>query len=152
MSEQYRNIYKNARHAAGITQEKAAEMLGISVESIRAYETGGRVPGNAVVERMIEVYSATYLAYQHLKESNALMGRIVPSLEERSLLETCVRIYTRMRRFEEKHSVDRLLEIAEDNVIDETERPEFQTIAADLMEIIRGGLELGFYCADMERE
>ena len=44
MPEECRNIYKNARRAAGFTQEAAAEQLGLSVESIRAYETGQRVP------------------------------------------------------------------------------------------------------------
>ena len=46
MPEEYRNIYKNARRAAGYTQETAAEQLGLSVESVRAYETGQRIPPN----------------------------------------------------------------------------------------------------------
>lgn len=37
MPEESMNIYKTARRAAGITQEAAAEQLGISVESVRAY-------------------------------------------------------------------------------------------------------------------
>ena len=49
MPEEYRNIYKNARRAAGYTQETAAEQLGLSVESVRAYETGQRIPPNDVV-------------------------------------------------------------------------------------------------------
>ena len=36
MPEESMNIYKTARRAAGITQEAAAEQLGISVESVRA--------------------------------------------------------------------------------------------------------------------
>ena len=50
MPEEYRNIYKIARRNAGITQEAAAEQLGISVESVRAYETGQRIPPNHVVD------------------------------------------------------------------------------------------------------
>ena len=34
------NIYQMARLAAGLTQEKAAELLDASVESVKAYETG----------------------------------------------------------------------------------------------------------------
>lgn len=48
MPEEYRNIYKSARKARGYTQESAAERLGISVESLRAYETGQRVPPTEV--------------------------------------------------------------------------------------------------------
>ena len=39
MYGQYENIYKTTRRKAGYTQEAAAERLGISVESVRAYET-----------------------------------------------------------------------------------------------------------------
>ena len=42
MPESNRNIYKVAREARGLTQEAAAEKLGISDSSIRAYETGDR--------------------------------------------------------------------------------------------------------------
>ena len=37
MPNETRNIYKTCRKAAGLTQEAAAERLGISVESLRAY-------------------------------------------------------------------------------------------------------------------
>lgn len=42
MQNDTRNIYKRARRAAGYTQEAAAEMLNVSVESLRAYETDRR--------------------------------------------------------------------------------------------------------------
>lgn len=38
------NIYKVARLKAGKTQEGAAEALGISVESLKAYESYSRLP------------------------------------------------------------------------------------------------------------
>ena len=149
MLEGCRNIYKTARRAAGHTQEAAAERLGISVESLRAYETGQRVPPNEVVELMAILYDAHYLAYQHLRESNALFRRVVPQVEDRELLEIAVRIYTRMRRFAAHRSVDRLLEMAEDNVIDAEEMEEFQAIVAELREIVQSGLELQAHCAEL---
>ena len=72
MPEEYRNIYKTSRKAAGLTQESAAERLGISVESLRAYEGGQRIPPNEVVELMVILYNAQHLAYQHLRETNAM--------------------------------------------------------------------------------
>ena len=66
MPEEDRNIYKIARRNAGITQEAAAEQLGISVESVRAYETGQRIPPNHVVSRMVICYNAQRLAVQHV--------------------------------------------------------------------------------------
>lgn len=141
-----RNIYKIARRAAGLTQEAAAERLGLSVESIRAYETGGRVPPSQVVELMVILYNAQHLAYQHLHETNELYNRIVPALEDRDLIQTAVALRNRLARLEQRRSLDRLLEIAEDDLIDEDERPEFLAIVAELREIVRGALELQLHC------
>ena len=62
------NIYQSARMAAGLTQEKAAELLNISVESIRAYETDKRVPPNQIVSDMTDIYQTPHLALQHLRQ------------------------------------------------------------------------------------
>ena len=150
MPEDVRIIYQAARKAAGYTQEHAAELLSVSVRSLAEYESGGRIPPNDVVERMVEVYNAQYLAYQHLKATNALAARIITAIEERSLMELALRIYNRLRRFAKEGSVDRLLDIAEDGRIDQEERPEFDAILADLREIVRSGLELEVYCADRD--
>ena len=53
-----------------------------------------------------------------------------------------VRIYNRLRSFQEDNRLDRLLAIAEDGVIDDQERPEFEDIISDLRQIIQSGLEL----------
>lgn len=146
MPEECRNIYKAARRAAGFTQEAAAEKLSISVESIRAYETGQRIPSNEVVELMVICYNAQYLAYQHLHETNVLAAKIVPQLEERTLMEAAVRIYNRLNRFAERHSVERLMEIAEDGQIDDEERKVFDEIMEDLRELLKSGMELEAFC------
>lgn len=51
------NIYQTARKAAGLTQEAAAERLAVSDTSIRAYESGERLPGDDIVARMCAVYN-----------------------------------------------------------------------------------------------
>lgn len=150
MPAEYRNIYKSARRSAGLTQEAAAERLAVSVESLRAYETGQRVPPNDTVERMVICYNAQYLAYQHLHETNALMARVVPELEQRSMMEAALRLYNRMNRFARQRGVEQLLEIAEDGKITEDERAAFDAIVADLREIVRSGLELEVYCNNEE--
>ncbi len=152
MSEQCRNIYKIARKAAGFTQESSAERIGISPESIRAYETGQRTPPNDIVAQMVICYNAQHLAYQHLQESNELMNQIVSELEERDILQTSVRIYNRLKRFSEKGTIDRLMEIAEDGIISDDERPKFNDIMRELQEIIKSGLELSVFCDKTNKE
>ena len=142
MPEETRNIYKTCRKAAGLTQEAAAERLGISVESLRAYETGQRVPPTEIVELMVIIYNAQHLAYQHLRETNALYSSVVPEIRPRSVLEASAKLTNRIFAFAESHADRRLLRIAEDNVIDDGERPEFDAILEDLQEIVEAALEL----------
>ena len=146
MPGEYRNIYKTARSAAGLTQEAVAERLGLSVERIRAYETGGRIPPNEAVERMVILYNAQHLAYQHLRETNEPSTRIVPALADRDLSQAAVVLRNRLARLEQGRSLDRLLEIAEDDRIDDAERPEFLAIVTELREIVRSALELQLHC------
>ena len=72
MPEKCRNIYKRARKERGFTQEYAAEKLGISVESLRAYETGQRVPPDEVVADMVGLYNTLHLIVQHVRKKNAM--------------------------------------------------------------------------------
>lgn len=150
MPEEYRNIYKTSRKAAGLTQESAAERLGISVESLRAYESGQRIPPNEVVELMVILYNAQHLAYQHLRETNAMYGRVVPEVPLCSVLEASARLTNRIYAFADSHADRRLMRMAEDNVIDPVERPEFDAILEELQEIVEAALALR--CAkDTER-
>ena len=142
MPGEYRNIYKTCRKSAGLTQEAAAERLGISVESLRAYETGQRVPPNDVLELMVILYNAQHLAYQHLRETNALYSSVVPDVQPRTVLEASAKLTNRIFIFAESHADRRLLHIAEDNVIDPGERAEFDAIMEDLQEIVEAALEL----------
>lgn len=151
MQAEYLNIYKTARRAAGITQEAAAEQLGISVESVRAYETGQRIPPNHVVSRMVACYNAPRLAVQHVNEHDELAAGIIPVIHPRTLMESAVRLYNRLNRFSSRHSVERLLEIAEDDRIDEQERAEFDAIIEELKALVQCGMELGF-CAVESKE
>lgn len=141
MPEETRNIYKSARRSAGLTQEAAAERLGISVESVRAYETNQRIPPNEVVERMVICYNTQYLAYQHLHETNELMARVVPELHQRPVTETVVALINAINRFSRTNSAERLLEIVEDGEVDESEMKDVQEIAQLLKKLSACAME-----------
>lgn len=140
MPEGYRNIYKVAREARGLTQEAAAEKLGISDSSIRAYETGQRVPPNDVVDLMVIAYDSQLLGIQHLRASAEMARSIVPDVRDCSVLEASARLINRIYDFADSHSDRRLMRIAEDNIIDESERPEFDAILSDIQEIVEAAL------------
>ena len=118
------------------------ERLALSVESVRAYETGLRVPGNDIVARMCAVYDAQYLGMQHVQLSGALLPACLREARPERLEAATIKLVRRMMRFADEHRSDRLLEIAEDGVIDDDERPEFLSIAAEISEIVKAGLAL----------
>ena len=122
------NLYKRARLSTGMTQERAAEVLGLSPESLKQYEGGRRVPPDEVVARMVEVYRLPWLALEHSQATDRL--GVLPKAEPRPL--PIASIALRNRLHDATGRLDALLRIAEDGVIDETERPEFDDIVAEL--------------------
>ena len=135
------NIYKTARQKAGITREKAAEAMGISVESLKAYETYGRLPSCDVVDRMCLVYDALYLAYQHNRLASGEI-KVVPEVQIMELPLAAIRIINRVQAFAEAHRDRQLLCIAEDGTISEEERPVFDEIMSELDELVKAAVEL----------
>lgn len=136
------NIYQTARKAAGLTQEAAAERLAVSETSLRAYEGGERVPAGDVVARMCVIYNTQFLGMQHLQLYGALLPECLREARPEPLEAATIKLVRRIMRFADGHRNDRLLEIAEDGVIDEGERAEFLAITVELNEIIKAALAL----------
>ena len=136
------NIYQTARKAAGLTQEAAAERLAVSDTSIRAYESGERLPGDDIVARMCAVYNVQYLGLQHLQLKTALLPDCVQEARPEPLPVAVIKLVRRVMRFAEAHRSDQLMEIAEDGVIDESERELFGEIVTELDGIIQAATNL----------
>ena len=58
----------------------------------------------------------------------------------KSVLEASAKLINRIYEFADSHSDRRLMRIAEDNVIDQDERPEFDAILSDIQEIVEAAL------------
>lgn len=144
-----RNIYQTARERAGMTQESASDRLYISTESLRMYETGRRRPSDEMVVMMAELYRDPAMAYRHLKTSAA--GQILPEVTERSLEQCTMRLFRLLRNFAREGRVETLLEIAEDGIIDEHERPIYNSIMGELREIVAASLSLSLTGAGQEK-
>lgn len=127
MHQKSPNIYKSARACAGLTQERAAEVLNLSVESIKAYETGVRVPPASTVAAMAEVYRAPGLRLEHARATDEL-GLIPEDARPRSLEHVALR-WPRLARILFQ-VLPRLQEIAEDGKVDADEAEDFDNIQA----------------------
>lgn len=144
MQDNYRNICKIARQTAGLTQERFAEALDVSVESIRLYETGKGMPSDEVVTRMIEVAGMPVLGYWHLLNKSRIAADILPEVQECSLPQAVIQLICRMREFGQRHRTDTLMDIAADGKIDDGERPEFDAVVNELGEIVKAAMQLRY--------
>lgn len=98
-----RNIYAAARNAAGLTQERAAECLAISVRSLADYESGVRLPSEEVAVQMVDVYHAQYLAYQHLRARSDLGRRLIPEVAADKLPQAVLELIDKIYDFADEH-------------------------------------------------
>ena len=130
MQRECPNLYKRARLSTGLSQERASEMLGLSVGSLKQYEGGRTIPPDDVVARMVEVYRLPWLALEHSQATDTL--GVLPEVEPRPLPMASIALRNRLH--DATGRLDALLRIAEDGVIDDTERPEFDAIVSELRE------------------
>lgn len=147
MSALYPNIYQRGRKVTLLTQEEAAERLHISPETLKRYEGGRLTPPDETVARMCEVYGASWLALEHAKATDRL--GILPDLEPKPLPMATISLTNRLRAAADR--LAGLLRIAEDGVIDDAERPEFDDIVQDLRETIAAAYQVIYADAKKER-
>ena len=150
MAIESQNIYKNARKSAGFTQEKASQLLSVSVDSLRDYEQSQRPVPSDVASAMCDVYQAPYLAVQHLRLTSDLGKRVVPEIQLKDLPEAVLGVLAAVQRFCAKREA--MVEIAADGQIAESEQAEWDEImrlANDLnvamnnMRFSKGGRQSG---------
>lgn len=134
MDKECRNIYQIARESAGLTQEKASELMDISVESLRAYESGRRVPPDHIVIKMIEIYNTQYLAYQHLKTSAEVGQKYLPNIKIKDLPTSILKLLPEIEEFIEYENL--LMKIGSDGVVSDNEVYDFKKICKELDDVL----------------
>ena len=148
MDKRCPNLYQRARLSTGLTQERAAEILGLSPESLKQYEGGRRIPPDETVARMVEAYRCPWLALEHSQATDRL--GVLPKAEPRPLPMASIALRNRLH--DATGRLDALLRIAEDGIIDDTERPEFDSIVAELRETMGAIYQVIYSGADAKRD
>ena len=144
MPQDKRNIYKVAREARGLTQEAAAEKLGISDSSIRAYESGQRIPPPEVVDLMVIAYDSQLLGIQHIRASAEMARSIVPDVKELRLPEAIMEFLDQIYSFVDTHRDRELLKIGKDGIVDEEESPAYERIDDELGQLIEAAMAVRY--------
>lgn len=139
MAERYPNIYQRARKEAGLTQEQAAERLSVSVETVKAWEQGQRVPKPEDAERMMRCYAAPWLGLAYTRATCGRLGA-VPEVSPRELPAAVLALINKSTDLADDYR--RLMRIAEDGIIDESEAPDFDRIANAIQGVIQAAYEV----------
>lgn len=138
------NIYRSARKIAGLTQERAAELLGLSVRSLADYETGVRIPPNDAVKQMVMVYNSQLLAVQHLNNSSQFCRGLFPEIQAMALPEAVLTLVDAVYDFADDRLDRELIDIARDGVISEDERERFERVVDKIRAITAAAIALTF--------
>lgn len=143
MQSDYRNIYQDARRTAGLTQERWAELLGISVDAVRQYETDRILPSDEVVLRMAEAAGQQIICYWHLIHKSRVAASLLPELDRKSLPEAVLSLLVAVRNFQDD-GMRELTRIAADGKISPEEQADYMTAMEQLQSVVCEALHLQF--------
>lgn len=143
------NVYFVARKRAAMYNERlysregAAELLGISVSTLADYELGNTkvVPVDKVV-LMADLYNAPELKTGYCKHECPICSYLPVATEAKDLEGITLRLMKRLDCDELNRIKKELVDITEDGIIDETEKPELKKILAFLDEVAESISEL----------
>lgn len=140
------NLYASCRRRTGMTQEAWAEKLNISVESVKRYETGVRIPLIPVVLQMSDLSGDKSVRYKYLVQVSKALG-VLPDIDDAGLQTATIRLMNRMARFAAKARDRQLMEIAEDGIVSADEGPLYAEIMGELSGLIAASFQLE-YCKE----
>ncbi|TGY90885.1 XRE family transcriptional regulator [Petralouisia muris] len=115
------------------SKEGAAELLGVSVSTLSDYELGLTkvIPPDMVV-KMAELYNAPELENYYCTEMCPL-GCEMQKVSIEDLDRISIRVFAALRKL--GGTGELLLEIAEDGIVSEDERPDMQRVLESLGEL-----------------
>ena len=143
MENDYGNLYYNARKTAGLTQERWAELLGLSVDAVGQYERGVILPSDEVVLRMAEAAGQQIVCYWHLIHKSRVAGTVLPAIERKPLPEAVLTLLCRIEDFR-KDALNSLVRIVADGKVDADERAVYDACMTELCGLIRAAYELQY--------
>lgn len=137
-------MYARHRNAAGLTQEKAAELLGCAVRTVQAYESGEIIPPDYVVALMCDVYPAPMLALEHLRASSSMGRALIPEVSRLPLAQAACQLIYQIQDFTSKNRPQDLVWISSNGKVDEGEEQIFREIVDELEGIVQASIQLRY--------
>nr|DAO80775.1 MAG TPA: regulatory protein [Caudoviricetes sp.] len=153
------NMYFKARKEASLCNEKlfsregASEMLGVSVSTLADYELGNTkvVPVDKVV-LMADLYNAPELKRKYCKNECPIGKTMTIAVEVGGIEGIVLRIIRELAPERLKDVKNKLIDIASDGIVSESEKPELKDILSrlkDIQQVISEVVLLGEKILDM---
>ena len=131
MKSEFMTIYGRYRKAAGLTQERAAELLGVTVRSVAAWERGESVPPDMRVLAMADIYNAPTICIEHLRFNVAIARDVLPPVPYVHLPQAVCQLCAALRK-------------VADGRVDEMEERQFVELTEELDDVIAAALALRY--------
>ncbi len=129
-----KNAYQLSREAAGLTREKAGEMMEfVSDDRIEKIESERSLPHPEEVLAMSECYKDARLCNYFCSHECPIGMVYVPEVELKTLSQITLETVNAINSLEKRKN--RLIEIAVDGQIDEEEQADFENIRKELDDI-----------------
>jgi transcriptional regulator with XRE-family HTH domain len=126
-------MLKSARKKAGISREEASFRLHIGCRTLADYEAGKTTAPPDVVLKMAEVYDQPDLPADYCANLCPIGQIFAHSFEKTNLAVTVLRVLQEFNQVEKLK--DRLISIASDGRLTVDEKPEFENILREVVEL-----------------
>ena len=146
MSNKCMNCLKTSRENAGLTQEQAASILGVSVRSISDYENDKTPLPCDLLDKMSKVYGDKYLVYNYFMEKFSASEEY-PKVREIELTKGVLNLQSYIEEVSELNR--EIVRIARDGVVDESEKADWQDIKGSFRDL--AGVVMSLSLGDYEK-
>lgn len=147
MYEKPRKALQIARNSRHLTQEELAERTHYSVDSIRVWESGGRVAPIPAMMDLANQLDAPWLVLAYLREQygEGFLRDVVPDFEVgKPLSEAAAAFITCIFEAVDEKFDRQLLRMVADGRIDEVEQPTFRQIQDWARRLTQAALNVSF--------
>ena len=129
MYQRTSNAIQRARNSTGLTQEALAERSGYSSDSVRAWESGARVPSLEALNILAESLAAPWLPGVFLREQSAYLNSLIPDFRPGLPVAEAAAGYISCLLEQVDERFDRrMLRLVADGNIDQLEDAEFDEL------------------------
>lgn len=137
------NPYQACRVASGFTQERATELLAVSIRTLSNYENNHAPVPEDVVKKMIEVYNSPSLAWQHFKHTSILGEYLTDVAPPQSYSDMVFQLI--LAENDLKPAVRQIMEALRHGCVDSGQQEDYETAIEQIKTVNAKLLSVLFY-------